>query len=191
MPPKAEITKEKILNAAFEIAREQGFDALTARSVAQRLNCSTQPIYSVYGSMDKVKDDVYDKAVEFAVSCMKNYPNHNDKPAQNIGRGYLYFARNEKQLFRTVYLSGHKKYDIHKEKFIGEELTTLYMRYSNRLNSIEEIKLKKIFQRLSIYLIGIGTMLNTGTLDLSMEEAIEMVSEMYESLLLSEGITRH
>jgi hypothetical protein len=34
-------------------------------------------------------------------------------------------------------------------------------------------------------------MLNTGTLDLSIEEAIEMVSEMYESLLLSEGITRH
>lgn len=190
MPPKAEITKEKVLDKAFEIIQEQGFVAVTARNISKRLNCSTQPIYSVYGNMDEVKDDVYDRAVDFALNCMRNYINENNKPALNLAIGFLYFAKNEKQLFRTLYLSGHKKYNLLKDKFIGEEMSTTYMRYSKRLDTIEENKLKKIFLRLSIYLVGIGTMINTETLDLDISEAIEMVKDMYELLLLGEEISK-
>ena len=190
MPPKAEITKEKVVETAFQIVREQGLDALTARNIAKKLNCSTQPIYSVFENMEEVKDNVYNMAVDFALSCMKQYKNDKNSPALNLATGYLYFAKNEKQLFRTVYLSGHKKYDLNKDKLIAQEMSTTYMRYSKRLNAIAESKLKKIFFRLSIYLVGIGAMINTDTLELDINEAVEMVKDMYEILLLSEGITR-
>lgn len=190
MPPKAEITKEKVLDAAFDIVREEGLEAITARSIAQRLKCSTQPIYSVYGNMEAVKDDVYNKAVHFALSSMKEYKDESNTPALNLAVGFLQVAKNEKQLFRTIYLSGHRKYDLKTEKFIGEEMYTAYLRQRGRLSTAAESKLKKILIRLTIYLVGMGTMINTNTLAFDMNEATEMIEEMYEALLLKEGITK-
>lgn len=191
MPPKAEITREKVLNEAFEIVREQGMDALTARNLAQRIKCSTQPIYSVCGSMDQLKEDVYNQAIDFALSNMRSYENEHNSPALNLGLGYLQFARNEKQLYKTVYLSGYKSFDLNQDKLIGEEMFTASMRHSKRLNKIDEKILRKIYLKLSIYIIGIATMINTDTIKISIDEASNMVTDMYEILLSSENITRN
>ena len=40
MPPKPKYTKEEIIAAAFELVREAGSDALTAREVGKRLSTS-------------------------------------------------------------------------------------------------------------------------------------------------------
>jgi hypothetical protein len=63
------------------------------------------------------------------------------------------------------------------------------MRYSKRLQDISYEQLKRIFLKLTIYLIGIGTLLNSHTLELDMDEATEMIREMYEMLLHKEGLT--
>ncbi|RKN84373.1 TetR/AcrR family transcriptional regulator [Paenibacillus ginsengarvi] len=191
MPPKAEITKEKVLDAAFEIVRKQGLGALTARSVAQHLKCSTQPIYSAYGKMTDLKDDVYNLAVDYALTSMKEgVKDAANAPALNLAIGGLHFAKNEKQLFRTVYLSGHKKYDLSKEKFIGEEMMIAHLRLRGRLSTVEEGRLRQVLKKLMIYLIGLGTMINTSTMELSIEEATDLIRDMYEALLLQEGISR-
>ena len=44
MPPKAKITKEMIIDAAFEITRESGIEAVNARTISEKLGCSTQPV---------------------------------------------------------------------------------------------------------------------------------------------------
>lgn len=41
MPPKVKITKEMVLNAAFEITRVDGIEAINAKNVAAYLKCST------------------------------------------------------------------------------------------------------------------------------------------------------
>jgi AcrR family transcriptional regulator len=189
MPPKVEITKEKVLKEALEIVREQGIEVLTARSLAQRLNCSTQPIYSVCGSMEQLKEEVYNMATEVTLSIMNSYKDEKNSPALNLGIGYLHLARNDKQLFKTVYLSGYKKFDLTKDKFIGEDISTAAMRRSKRLSNIDEDTLRKIYLKLTIYIIGIGTMINTDTIKINMDEATKMVEDMYEILLESEYIT--
>lgn len=59
MPPKAEVTKEQVSNAAFDLTRQEGFEILTARNIALKLKCSTQPVYRLYRSMEEVKEDVF------------------------------------------------------------------------------------------------------------------------------------
>jgi len=189
LPPKAELTQEKVLTAAFELVREKGFEALTARSVAQSLKCSTQPIYSLYANIEELKNSIYDKAGEFARDCMNEYQDSANSPALNFAIGFLYFAKNEKQLFRILYLSGHKKYDPRTDLFLGEELTTSYMRHSKRLSGISAAQLKSLFLKLTVYMVGIGTLLNTHTLELEIKEATEMIREMYEMLLHKEGLS--
>ena len=43
MPPKTKITKEMIVQAAVEVATQSGYEAINARTVSERLHCSTQP----------------------------------------------------------------------------------------------------------------------------------------------------
>lgn len=47
MGPKVKIQKEQITDAAFEIVRKGGMDSLTAKSLAAKLKCSTQPIFAI------------------------------------------------------------------------------------------------------------------------------------------------
>ena len=44
MPPRARITREMLIDAGFEIARDDGAENINARAVAGRLACSTQPV---------------------------------------------------------------------------------------------------------------------------------------------------
>lgn len=55
MPPKVKVEKDDILKAAIEIVRDNGAGSLNARAVADKLSCSTQPIFSNYASMDELK----------------------------------------------------------------------------------------------------------------------------------------
>ena len=56
MPAKAKVTKEMIIDAAFEIAKEMGAENINARTVSQKLSCSTQPVlYHFKASVDVPK----------------------------------------------------------------------------------------------------------------------------------------
>ena len=64
MPPKAKISKEMIVNAALEIARLTGAENINARTVSQKLNCSTQPIMYHFKTIEDLKKATYQKADE-------------------------------------------------------------------------------------------------------------------------------
>lgn len=65
MPPKAKTTKEMILDAVLGITRETGFEAVNARSIAGRLQCSTRTIFTCYKNMEDLKRDFLDFAYEY------------------------------------------------------------------------------------------------------------------------------
>ena len=48
MPAKAKVTKEMIVDAAFAVARETGVENINARTVSERLHCSTQPFIYIF-----------------------------------------------------------------------------------------------------------------------------------------------
>lgn len=58
MARKSMYTKEMILDSAITIFKREGFEAITAKSIAKELNCSVAPIYSVYMSLDDLKRDL-------------------------------------------------------------------------------------------------------------------------------------
>ena len=50
--PKQKITKEMVVDAAFELAREGGMERVQVKPIAARLGCSVQPIYSYCRNME-------------------------------------------------------------------------------------------------------------------------------------------
>lgn len=59
MPPKRKITQEMLIEAAMGIVREQGINAVTARTAAAAAGCSIQPVFAVFGTMDNFKEQVF------------------------------------------------------------------------------------------------------------------------------------
>ena len=62
MPPKVKVTKEAIINAAVNIVRSSGAQAINARTIASVLNCSTQPVFSNFATMDELCLAVVERA---------------------------------------------------------------------------------------------------------------------------------
>ena len=56
--PKLKFTKEVIVDAAYDILKEEGFESISARKIAKKLNCSTAPIYFNFETVEKVKEEV-------------------------------------------------------------------------------------------------------------------------------------
>ena len=59
MGRKTQITREMILEAAFEILDESGIGAVAIKNIAARLNCSTQPVSWQFGSMQELKKELF------------------------------------------------------------------------------------------------------------------------------------
>jgi len=62
MPRKALFTKEEIIKKSFEIIRQHGPQALTARSLAATLGSSPRPIFTIFNTMDEIRAEVRYKA---------------------------------------------------------------------------------------------------------------------------------
>ncbi|MCR5653879.1 MAG: TetR/AcrR family transcriptional regulator [Ruminococcus sp.] len=103
MPPKVKFQKEEIVNAAVEITREKGIDALTARELASKLGVSTRPIFTYFDTMEQLKSEVR----AYAKELYREYIQHGLKaPISNlgVGRQYLRFAKEEPELYKILYL---------------------------------------------------------------------------------------
>ena len=62
MPPKIRISKDMIIDAAIAIVRQNGFESINARSVAQILHCSTQPVMYHFETIDGLKRAAFARA---------------------------------------------------------------------------------------------------------------------------------
>jgi len=102
MPRSPTTTKEAIIEGAFQLIREQGHEALTARNLASFLGCSTQPIMYQFPRMDALKELAYQRA-DAAHSAYILAA----EDLLGIGLRYIRFAEEEPPLFRFLFQSGH------------------------------------------------------------------------------------
>ena len=92
MARKEMITIDKILDTAFAMTREEGFANVTARRVAAKAGCSTQPIFRVYKNMEELWDAVYERAAAYFLDYYSLYPRTGKTPFANLGMAYIAFA---------------------------------------------------------------------------------------------------
>lgn len=102
MPKKPSTTKEVMIEGAFQLVRERGHEALSARSLASYLGCSTQPVMYQFPSLDTLRELTYQRADEFHSEYLLK-----GGDLLEIGLRYIRFAEEEPQLFRFLFQSGH------------------------------------------------------------------------------------
>ena len=106
MPPKTRITKDMIIHAAVEVARQSGHENINARTVSEQLHCSTQPVMYHFSTIDAMKRAAYAQVDHLHSENLMTIPPGQD-PILGIGLNYIRFAVDEPQLFRFLFQSGY------------------------------------------------------------------------------------
>lgn len=101
-PRKPQFTESQITAAALQLLREQGWGALSARAIATRLGTSTTPIYSVFAAIDDIEAAVRIEAMDLQLRSMLTP--RSDNPLLDLALGYVIFARDERMLFRFLFV---------------------------------------------------------------------------------------
>lgn len=109
MPPKAKITKEMILDVAFDIVQREDIDKVTTRSISQQLSCSIQPVLYYFATVEDIKREVYQKADEYHTNYIVNMENDYGNPMLAIGVNYIKFAIEERNLWGCLCYEGRVK----------------------------------------------------------------------------------
>ena len=104
MAPKNKFTKEEMVEAALQVVRAKGIDGLTAKTMADKLGTSTQPVFTAFGSMDTVKQEVYAAAIR-VYDRYTNAGLQEKIPFFGVGMQYIRFAREEPELYRLLFLT--------------------------------------------------------------------------------------
>lgn len=162
MPPKAKITKEMVVDAAFEIARTKGAEKINARTVSQKLGCSTQPVMYHFAKIEDIKKAVYEKADKYHSSYITNIQSND--PMKEIGLLYIRFAEKEKNLFRFLFQSNQFSGQNLSELINSEYIYPILSLLSQTGNiSIEQAKI--IFKSLFLFAHGYASMLANNSLE--------------------------
>jgi AcrR family transcriptional regulator len=157
MPPKPKVKKEDILEIAFAHVRQHGWEGMTARYLAEKLNTSTKPIYFHFKSMKMIEDMVVKKAMQVVLDYTTASRTGDVWIDQAVG--VVMFALEEKHLFRAIFDEKHvnarKKYSAHVWK-INEENLAGYSRF----NGLSENQVEMIRRVRWVFVHGLASLVN-------------------------------
>lgn len=179
MARKETITLQTILDTAFAMTREEGFVNVTARKVAAKAGCSTQPIFRVYKNMEELWDAVYEKAVSFFRDYYRFYPRMGQLPFTNLGMAYISFAREEKYLFELLFATGGARKMSMYEVLNGENGNVAYEMNLAHMGGCDTPE--ELFMKMWIFIHGAACMTLTGDYDLSDKETMELLEHSYHA----------
>lgn len=179
MPPKIKVTKEEIMNAAVDIVRREGAQALNARNIAAALDCSTQPVFSNFATMDLLRMAVVQKADGLCRDYMQREMESGQYPAYKAnGMAYIRFAKEEKELFKLLYMRDRSGELIPE----NTELTGSMEKIVQENTGLAGNDVKLFHLEMWAYVHGIATMFATGFLDLEWQLVSQMLTDAYQGL---------
>ena len=179
MPPKITTSKEMIVEAGYSIVDEEGIGQVNCRAIAKKIGCSTQPVFSRFPNMDELKEEVFkyacDKLQKSIADRLESSKDHSLLETSVTVLADL--ARNHKNLYKLIYLSdfrSEKSFLEEGEKYLTNKL--IIKELINRYN-IDPERAEGIFERTSLLVHGICTVIATTAMGYSNEQVIQIVNE--------------
>jgi len=174
MPPKTTFTKNDVIRAAMSIVTEQGLDALSIRKTAEKLGSSQAPVYSCFSSKSELEQLL---RLEIKKLLMTQYTSkqYTESYPLNMAIGFVLFARDYGQLFRSLFLkrSDFKKIfkEFHKSHIAG-------MDKDIRFSRMQVKERTTLLNRLWIFTYGFATLVNAGLVEKSDAYVIQTLQEV-------------
>lgn len=186
MPPKVLFTKEEITDAAVRVVRKKGSSALTARSLAAELGCSVKPIFGAFKNMDEVRSEVI-KASEkiYRDRLAQAEKDGKNPPYKSAGLAYIKFAKEEKELFKLLFMRSRSEEDD-----IEPEETAGLLSLIRKSTGLDEKEAFLFHLETWVFVHGFATMIATEYLEWDDDFLSRALSDCYFGLKTRLGDTK-
>jgi hypothetical protein len=172
--PEIKFNSTDIIEAAFSVARKQGWDKCSARAIAQEIGSSTMPIYSGLKSMKNIEDEIARRASDMLISYQTK--KWSGLGFLDMGVGYVMFAQEEKNLFRMMYFrepdeindpEKQKKYRNYVFDALMERLE-----HEEIMEGLSTQQRKDVLHKMWVFSHGLAMLINNSVIDPMTEEEI-------------------
>lgn len=180
MARKKTITKEQILNAAYEVVATEGFSKFTARNIATKMKCSTQPIYLEFKNMDDLKEELFEKIHSYLATEV--FPvKHTGNTIIDLALNYIHFAKNENKLYRALYLEeygGGKRMQSFSYDYFSNAVKS-----GKEYSELSEVEIASLHMGTWIVATGVAALMTSGIICPTDEQIIRLMEESIETIL--------
>lgn len=182
MPPKIQITEERILEEAVRIIEKDGVNALNARSLAKALGCSVQPLFRAFANMEDLKlkataiiAQEYQQYLLNGMSCAN--------PLSGLLLAYVRYAQEKKNFFKLLHMSD--RLGLHETQEIA--LSGVNKQIVDAMAEIEGLpqeKAQTLYLGSFFAAHGIASLLATNHCNFTEDMIMQIITDVYEGLIL-------
>ena len=180
MPRKKMVTRSDIVEAGFMQLITKGQKGFSSRKIAQKLNCSTQPIYLEFKNMDELYEAVLGQFEKIIKRIDETVVDHSD-PLIAANLKFLKFAESEGKVFQALFL---------REDKIGEELKQfcrkIVLSHIDDAQKYREIstEMKEVLYSSTLILtMGVATMKLNGLTPIEDDKVVSLLEAIVENRL--------
>lgn len=179
MPPKFKFTRDEITNAALNVTRKNGISGLTARALAAEAWSSVKPIFGLFKNMEEVGQEVFIASdLLYQNYLREDMAKGKYSPYKASGMAYIRFAKEERELFKLLFMRDRSREKIEENK---EEIRPLMQLIQQNLG-ISEDEAYLFHLEMWLYVHGIATMIATSYLDWDDEFISRVLTDAYMGL---------
>ncbi|MDE5414373.1 TetR/AcrR family transcriptional regulator [Alkalihalobacterium chitinilyticum] len=179
MPPKKKFSQSQIIDAAFEIAKNEGHSHISIRKVADRLGSSIAPIYVNFTDVEDLKRAVMRKVMELSEQKIKEQNSGNT--FKDLGIASLRFAEEYPVLVRDLALNPNEYIQEYDQEMDFVSL----MKQDPELAGFTDEELMMIFLKMRAFQLGLTMMVANRLLpkELTMDQMIELSGSAAEDII--------
>lgn len=181
MPLVKKVQKADIIHAALKIAESEPLDSLTARRLAQELNCSVQPIFYNFATMDDLKAAALDTMYQIYLDYM-NEGAESPQPYKGMGLAYIRFARDYPSYFKYLFMT---RTNHNLETFIDQDAADdKLIQHGAKFSGLEPEAQRHFHLKVAVFTHGLATLVATGTVQITDAEVNALLSSTVRELLV-------
>ena len=177
MARKETVTREMLIDTAFLLLREEGMEQITARKLATKVGCSTQPIFRLYKNMEELQLELCEKMISYFEDYYDHFERKENTPFVDLGLAYIRFAEAEKNIFQALFLSQNRGGKSLYELLNGTKGSVL--REINKAKDSGKTNASELFMMMWIFIHGAACMVITGDYDLTEAETLKLLKDSY------------
>lgn len=188
MPPKPKFTKEELIQAALELAREGGIEMIVARNLGKKLNTAPSTIFTHFASVEDIRRAVLEVARElyngYVEEGLKMVP-----PMKGFAVQYIRFAMEEPELYTALFMKRNEDFK-YVDYIVDEGHYERVIAAAKDNFVLEREQAEFLYHNLWAYAHGIAVMSATGVCNFSIEEISQMLGMACRSFLIGMKMPR-
>lgn len=178
MPPTVRFTRDAVLNAACQLMRREGMEALNARAIAKELGGSTQPIFRLFTNME----DLHRELILYVTRQFQTHAEadmaQSDSPYIQLCTTYLLYGRDEPELFKLLFMRDR----VSEGQYSDQTNFDLVFNILKKETPLDDKTALRFFERTWLFIHGLAVCIATKYIPCQDERyLISMVKEAYNA----------